>query len=579
MLKNLQSNDIKQYRMYFMLIAAGIINALILINTFDSYWWPQDDGIFAYLADRVNAGQIYGVDFYDIHAGYHTFLNAFLFQIFERDMVVMRYPLVGLGIIQAVMAAYMLRSQGSMVAVLASICITAIGFLQFPNASPNWYALFFAFSSVFLLCEFKSSHKRNFAIGMLIGLCIMFRHPSGIFLGFGVLAYFIYISASHNTKNKPSQILTNALLIVMLLCLVFYSYMVFEPFAFLMLGATPLLMIIIFMVSFKKNDQALITHVVPSGLGVVTAILPMVIYQAIWGDIGSWFHHSFLTGNSILDQDFFFQRQYLEYPVGYFMAFFERNFDVLTGIAALYWFTIFGIHLLFSYLCLRYLIKSLQTRAFDLPPIIFVSAFFAYVSFYYQIPVYYYISAGLCLIGFLSLTTASGIKKCALLVFLSFGALFLSDIPKFSLALPTQYQKSEIVNVRLDILPEQNETYNALIKEIEEHTSSEQSIYVFPLNPELYFLTNRKNDFPYYGSSFHIKSDNNYEDFYEQFEAFKPQVLIYNAQSKYVSEYDRRLFEQVTADKSYRQLSEHAGFKVMVHCGECEKQHTDTSNN
>ena len=43
--------------------------ALILSIFHDQFWWPVDEGVYAYVAQRANAGDILNRDLIDLHAG------------------------------------------------------------------------------------------------------------------------------------------------------------------------------------------------------------------------------------------------------------------------------------------------------------------------------------------------------------------------------------------------------------------------------------------------------------------------------------------------------------------------------
>jgi len=553
------------YQTRLAVLFALIINAGILIVFHDQYWWPQDDGVFAYLADQILKERVYGVDFYDIHPGYHSFVNALMMKIFGHEMVVMRYPIIVMGAAQSMIAAYLLRQHGFIIAVLASVTITGIGFVQLMTASPTWYALFFAFMCVFIVSVFKHSLKRSFALGVMIGLCFMFRHPSGIFLGFGVLAYFIYHSFFENQRQAAPRYLCYALLAMIIASLAVYSYLLFASFAFVLLGAFPILALLLIGMMGRLDDQALLKGIVPSGLGAIAAILPMIIYQMAYGDLGSWFYHSFLTGSKILETGFFFKSGYWHYPVGFFQLFFNDGLNPAWIIKAAYWVLILSFPFVLGLIAIRGMITPYQQNK-RVHGSIFIALFFGIVSFYYQIPMYFYNSIALSVIVILMhISIQERWQKLSVMVgllFIIMTAFFFETAPS-STVFKHDYRPSDIRRLGVEITDEQDRVYMHLLDVIERNSKDNDPIYVYPMNPEIYYLSQRKNPFPYYGSSFYIYDENGYISFYNSIQEMMPALVIYNTGTKYLSEYDRQFADALVNDLSYRMIDTIGDFQIF----------------
>jgi len=87
-------------------------------------------------------------------------------------------------------------------------------------------------------------------------------------------------------------------------------------------------------------------------------------------------------------------------------------------------------------------------------------------------------------------------------------------------------------------------------------------IYSFPLNPELYFLSERQNPFTTYGSTFHIKSEADLKHHVDIIMKNKPPLLIFNKESKYVTPNDLALVQTLTDDGLYAPLTTIDGFVI-----------------
>ncbi len=172
---------------------AAFVSACFLLIYYNQFWIAPDEGVFAHFADRILAGEVYGVDFDGLQPGLHAYLNAFLFEVFGRDLLSLRYPLVVMNVFASGFVALMLRHYGVLSSISGLIATTAFGFVIYLNPSPNWYVVYFSFyvMALFSLVD-KQKLWRYFVIGALVGLSLCFRHPSGAFLGAGVLAYLVY---------------------------------------------------------------------------------------------------------------------------------------------------------------------------------------------------------------------------------------------------------------------------------------------------------------------------------------------------------------------------------------------------
>jgi len=529
-------------------LVVGALSTLFLVAFFDVSWWAKDEGVFAHLAERVLRGEVIGVDVLDFHGGYHSWLNALLFHWFGLDMLVLRYPLVLLGVVQALLVTYLLSDVSKRVSVVGGIASVAFGFLQFPNPSPNWFALFFAVSVAAILVSKKLSKYHLLSIGVLLGLCLMFRHPSAIFLFFGVATFLVYQSRS-TVESFFNRSVSLGFLVAIAASILFYSTLVFEPFAFVLLAIPPVIFIALLLqyrafVFMQWFHQLLLV-----GLGSVIAIVPMVLYQLLYGNILVWFHTAFLSGNSIVEKDFFTITTYIDTLSVYVQNALAKGAFALAFVEISYWIIVFAVPLIaFGLLFWR------MHRQDVVPAVAVVAPFFGLVSFYFQIPFYFFISFILFVVAiFVQLPKTKTIQQVSFCILLSVTVWGLVSMTYGFQALvqPSKYVESTIDYSSIRLEPSVLEEYEQYILEIQAHTNPGDYIYVFPFDPELYFLSGRENPFPFVGSSFVVNTDDSYERFLLDIQRIVPRMIVFNQKNMYANKFDEQLFALLTTSDEY----------------------------
>ena len=74
----------------------------LLYGYYDRFWYPPDEGNYAHVAQRILEGETLNLQVQDVHPGYINFVNAAALRLFGADLISLRYPLVLVGLIQAV---------------------------------------------------------------------------------------------------------------------------------------------------------------------------------------------------------------------------------------------------------------------------------------------------------------------------------------------------------------------------------------------------------------------------------------------------------------------------------------------
>lgn len=541
----------------------GICVSAVSFSFFDVSWWPRDEGVFAHIAERVALGEVYGVDVYDFHGGYHALLNAWLFEHFGFDLLVLRYPLVVLTIVQAALVAWILRSVSLRIAVMGGLASVVFGFLMFPNPSPNWYALFAAVSVISVLHTAQPTTGRSFLLGVIVGVCALFRHPSAIFLSFGILLYHLY--EARDVRTTSAQWLVQSGLIALFLLVLWYVTLVFEPLAFLWYALPLLLVIVLFLVQYRFDVARVVRACVGMALGGITAFVPMVAYQLRFGEVQQWFVQSFLQGIDITRRPFFADVSYTHVFLTYVQDALAKGSLVFASVQIAFWFVLFLVPLVTASL----FVYRLARQSATIHPAAFIAIGFGMVSFYYQISFYFFASFLLFVIALSLLLpqrkTVQDVWFSILTVLTVFG--FVSLLHGYvALTEPVRYQIAPFERATLRLEPDEYVLHQQLVADIQQHTSAEEAIFVMPFDAELYFLSNRTNPFPHLGTSFTLIDEGSFRTFVSRFADVQPRLVVYNTNNVYTTSWTTE-FRHWLEEHDYQLIADRSGYQVFLLTG------------
>lgn len=524
----------------------------MFLATYRYGWWPIDDSVFAHLAERVLQGDVYGVDVHDFHGGYHTYLNALLFKVFGADTAVLRYPFLVVCAVQSMLAAHLLRRSGFWISFLGGISMTTLTFMIFTNPSPNWFALFFAVVIVFLFTECTWNTRTLLFAGVVWGLCFMFRHPSAFFLLLGVVAFMIHrrqlpVSAGGAVKWMPQ--IAHAALFVIALAAATYSYVMFDFFAFVLFGVPPLVLSTLFLLHQYDTFKSILIDGVWFGVGAFVAVLPMVVYQLIYGDLVLWMQHSFLQGLSMANMQFFSAYSYLDMVTNVIYAGLTTP---LVETLVVYHLVIF----LVPVVLLLLIVRRLQQRPNAiLPPAAVIATFYGFTSFYFQIEFYFFVSFPIILLAFLvMLQDVHDLAKkiiAALLVNFQLAGLFWMSPAFGALKDSSPYVESALDRNSIYVLNSLEYHYQEAVRVIDQYSDTNDGIYVFPFNPEYYFLSNRESPTKALGTTFTVIDGDSYQQQLNMLEELQSQLIIFAPDNFYTSDYDHQLFDHLKNSDEY----------------------------
>jgi hypothetical protein len=366
------------------LLSAALGTCTALVWYFhDRFWWPVDEGVYAYVAQRINAGDVPHRDLVDLHAGYVNLLHALAFRLFGEDLVSLRYPLALLTIVQAWLAALLLRPRGMGQAAIAALVVTAFSFIQFLNPSANWYALFLFFVTVWGLTRVDATRLSGAVlVGFLIGLCFLFRQLSGVFLAMGVLTWILF---RPQPRAEGRGVLARALLVIMALGLGGYLWSKGSITGLLLIGIWPFGLLLWAAWHERVADAAVAKLILRLALGASLAAAPLAIYHLAEGSFVAWLNDVLFTAFLIHEQDFIARASFLLVVAGGLQGVGDWREPVVI-LNGLFWLVLIAAPALLGGLRLRNAVRS--NLAPFVHPLPVMAAFFALVALHYEIPIY-----------------------------------------------------------------------------------------------------------------------------------------------------------------------------------------------
>jgi len=553
------SEDTKSTFQFYAFFSGTIILNLLLLTTFyDTTWVPADDGIYAHLGERILSGEILNKDFQSIHPGFINFVNAASIWMFGPQLVSLRFPLILIGLLQAVMVHLLFWRLRPWLGIIASVSLTVLGILQFFNPTAHWYChvLFVALIGVLHWTSPPNSWRIYF-LGYLIGTIYLFRQFTGVIGGIGLLTYLLMETSTVQDFQRQNLLLARLLLGLMGIGLILYFFSHGSALDFILFGLCPVLFIGIGIKITTSNNRETFKIVCQLSLGAFVSLLPLLLYHFMHNSLSPWISDTVFRAINLSQLPVYSQREY-----GQIVAFSLYTLSNASGISTLingtYLLLLPFISLLNGGILLWRIFETEQegTKRKIPSALPILGMFYAVVSITYPIVIYLYLTIGLSLLGVLWQLYDSRRPKTfglVLSVFLSIVAmLFHTGQPlerswanfmkgeKIVLA-PTQ----DLRRSGLRIEPLEGETYSQLIGFIQKKTNHADPIFVFPNNAEIYFLADRPNPFRFYNLALDVTNVSEGEAFIQSLKEKAPVLIIFNSSDKYNTDVSALIAKEV----------------------------------
>jgi len=518
----------------------------------DQFWWPVDEGVYAYVAQRALAGDVLHRDLIDLHAGYGNLLNISAFQLFGESLLSLRYPLVALTVLQCAIAYVLLMPKGAVVAVAGTLSVAAFSFILFPNPSANWHAL----ATFFLMClmlekSAPGSTIRLFLMGAILGLCFFTRQLNGVFLALGLICVLLAEARDADHGGRGPALLFGGIASLGLLAYVASKQQIF---GLLWGGIWPLALLVLVTLRARMTwgTAARICGLVIAGFAV--AGLPLAAIALYQGSFAFWVSDIFWTALLINGQDFITQQSLLNViMLGW------ENITMGAGVARAFsgaaWIAIVASVPLLGAMAVLHFFRTQSLQA----PVI-LAVFWAVNALHYQIPIYLFFTLPAVFFALIVMRPANGMAA-ALIVLSGYAVLFQAGQPLergltgtvAGIRAPAN-ELTTLPRVGLRIQPADAAIYHDVINAIEQTAGPDEPLMTLPMDPELNFMTARKAPVRYYSAPLGLLTLDDVNQTVETLEDAAPLFVVHRRQDKYSTDLSALLLEQVQ-DRSDPPLS------------------------
>ena len=501
-------------------VLALLCTSAIMIHFYDQFWWPADEGVYAYVAQRANAGDIIHRDIIDLHSGYGNALNAWAFRKFGEDLLSLRYPLVLIAFLQSCIAFVLLKDKGAVTAFVGAVVLAAFSFVQFPNPSANWHALGVFFCLCLCLEKLpKGAPGRLLLAGFLVGVCFFTRQLSGVFLCLGLACVLLAEAEKSWSNARVSSVLIGGIATLGLLLYVASKQSLFGIF---WAGLWPMSIMVVASLRARVSVGEAIKTLGAVLAGFILAGLPLAILAFSHDALMFWINDIFVTALLINDQDFIHEQSYLFIVFGAVQAVLAPSGGV-AFVSGLGWLAlILSVPLLGAYASLKYF----RDRA--LPPSVILAVFWVVGGLHYQIPIYFYFVLPAGLLGLLMLRSTPAVL--AILTAVSCWALvFHANLPRVSL-------RVQAADAAL---------YRDLIETIEATARPSEPLMTVPMEPQINFMTARESPVRYYATPLGLRVDQDVLDTLKSLDAEAPLFVVHRRGDKYLTPLSATLLDEI----------------------------------
>jgi hypothetical protein len=524
--------------------------ALLLAYFYNRFWWPVDEGVYAYVAQRILAGDVLHRDIMDLHAGSVNFFHALVFRMFGEDLVALRYPLVVATLLQSLMAGLLVRDRGPLIGATAVFAVAGLSFIQFLNPSGNWYALFLALLTCWCLRVVDWKRGRGaILIGACLGTCFLFRQLSGVFLAMGVLTFMLVNTDPSGVRSRA--VLSRTLFAIMLCGLAGYLWVKGSPTAFVLFGAGPAALLALAMIRTRADDRQVLSLTLKLALGFVAATTPLLAYHASQGSVVPWLNDTLFTALRVDALPFIGNASFLplilEAGAGLWRV--DQPGIVLNAV---FWLGLMLAAPLLGFLVVAQFVDD--AKVFEDRPLPIVALFFALGASFFQIPLHIFFVIPPVLVALLWFVSARyPLRSSAVLTaVVVIGIVFQAGQPvsrgwlgvvhgtRVPLDAENGLPRAALAMERSD-----QTAFTEILTEIAVHARPDEPVFTIPMEPEINFLSARRSPVHYYNTAMGLQSDDDVHQSLARLLDAAPLFVVHRRQDKYLTPRSAVLLDEI----------------------------------
>jgi hypothetical protein len=537
--------------------AIAAIGTIVLMWTFyDRFWYIVDEGIYAHVAERLLAGDVLNRDVQSLHPGYINFVNAGAFAIFGVDLISLRYPLVLITVVQAVLVWSLFASRDLFAAAIASLAITTFGVIEFLNPAAHWYSLFLTTSLIWWLQRVPVADRRRIpGAGLLLGAISLFRLLTGIWVAAALLVILLR-EQSDGARGRSRVIGQMIVLLLMGLLLVYLGFnRDVDPSGMILLAAGPLSVLALAVRQVRASTHIVGRVVVQLVLGALLAAAPLVAYHIVHGSIDAWLRDTLVTSVTVAGQRLYDSTSFAVFPVAGLLQLLSFHSPTAT-INGLYWVIVPLVPLVNAILTFRAMLRGDDTSALSI-----VAVFYSLVTLHLAGAVYLFFSVGLSVIAVLwhvslrdkapPVWSAHAVIAGLMIVAVVFHAgqssfrTVMEVAEGYRTVTANTVMCSPFFRSGLRVPEAECAPYRKIVAQIQAESSPSATIFALPSDSELYFLSARKNPFPFYNSAVGLQTAPDVAEVLAALKRNPPRVVTYRPEDKYNTDASRAIMQYV----------------------------------
>jgi hypothetical protein len=543
--------------------------ALLLVLLHDRFWWAPDEGVYAYVADRLLAGARLHADIQDLHPGYVQLVGAGAVWLFGEDLVSLRYPLVALVLLVAALVHRALSERGPAVAALGVLVTCALTLPLFLNPTANWYAVLLGIGLAALLA--RDRPPAPLLLGLAVGVTFLFRQLTGVFLAAAVLLWLCDSLWRRGGGARPGggRPGWSAPLALLAAAAVLALYLAGHAvgLAWLLFGIWPPALLLLGALRLRPADRLMLPALARLLAGALLAALPLALWHGLEGSLGPWLRDSFLTPWRIAAQDFLAYPGYSELLADA-LAILRSPPGLAEALSALNWLVLLALPAAVGLTAVLLWRRRLSAPdAAPLPPLLLFAPFVALVAVHFQIPVYLFFALAALWLALLSVAGRAVQALAALSLLLTLGTQAAQPLTRPLAAVVAGHRVAldapqGLPRASLAMQADEQALYRALLAAIAEHTTQAQPILALPMNPELYFLADRQPPVRFFAAQLGLATPADLQAALAAVAADPPVLLIHRPDDKYNGPLSDALLAELLPH--YRELAPIGPFRLYL---------------
>lgn len=544
-----------------------VFNTLVLGYFHNRFWWPPDDGVYAHTAERMLHGEILNKDVEEIHTGYIHFIDEAAFALFGIKLLSLRYPLMVAAFLQSLFVFFIIAKREVWLALIAAVSATAFGTIQYLNTQPSWYCALFVTLIAFIFIYFPEKRWTLIVVGLLTGLIFFFRQITGVFVAMGVVTYLL-ARRDEGVTGRDAW-LARSVLGLMLAGTVLYVLSATKVSGLVLFGIWPIMLLVQALVVSRTSTKRVLNVVAKLAIGFVVASLPILIYHLAHGSMATFIDDTMIRAINIQKLAYLKWATYMnQQTLALRNVVAHRSFhEVINGI---FWFFLPLTGLVTGALTITSFKKHGTGREVGAAPILAV--FYGLVAIFQQIPIYLCYTLPVMMAGLFWLATKW--NRRSRLVLTSVAILFSAIAIYYHAAQPlTRLLRGVIAGERVGLVsaknldrvglwiePDSLKIYSEVVDVIKANSQPNETIFVLPYNPELYFLADRKNPFRFWNTAVGVRPGKEEQHVFEVLRTTPPRLVIIAPNDRNNTNTSERIISEVR--KNYALLKSVGPFEI-----------------